>query len=68
MKVSQLIGLLQKIHQENGDCDVHAGLASALHEFKVVDVAFLEHEFPAWEPSQPHSLRRPRVVLALDLP
>ena len=68
MKVPQLLGLLQKILQENGDCEVHAGLASALHEFKVVDVAHLEHAPSAGELSQPHSLRRPRVVLPLDLP
>jgi hypothetical protein len=68
VKVSQLLGLLQKIHEENGDCDVHAGLASARNEFKVVDVAYLDREPPAKELTEPHSLRRPRVVLALDLP
>lgn len=68
MKVSQLVGILERLQQENGDCEVHAGLAGMKTEFSVVDVAYLDREPPAKELVEPQSLRRPRIVLALELP
>jgi hypothetical protein len=68
VKVSQLLEILGKLHDDHGDCEVHAGLASTSTEFRVVDAAYLDREPPARELIEPGALRRPRVVLALELP
>jgi hypothetical protein len=59
--------LLGKPREENGDCDVFAGLSGAKTEFLVVDVDYLEEEPPLQALTSVVPRLKPRIVLALEL-
>lgn len=67
MKVCDLLEILGALREENGDCEVFAGLAGLKREFKVTDAAYLEEEPPDQDLRSLSGNLKPRIVLALEL-
>ena len=67
VKISELIYKLSAIHEEEGDCDVFAALATHTSQFLVAEAVFADRNDPRWEPTAPQAWLPPRVVLSLRL-